>query len=165
MKRRGWIVVAIVLAVFCVLGGAFLVADKETPKTDKEERLADPNLLYFSSHWSGLCSNAAGEKGNCFQENYLYSTGSLMKKMGWNSGSKTDISLTEEKLDGASMKKIKEKMEGSDLETKDCSSLSIVDAGWEYQINSGGLKNYFKNPPSACKEIFDEINEMLLNHP
>ena len=47
--------------------------------------------------------------------------------------------------------------------TKNCSSDSIMDAGWDYQITIDGIKKSFHNPSKDCMVIFDKLEGLLKN--
>ena len=126
-------------------------------------RLADPELLYASSIWSGLCSNEEGEVGGCTSEMYLYKSGRLMEETGWEGleGEKETNRLPARLLDQAIVDQVIEKISGFGIMTMDCPNREIMDAGWSYQLTFDGVTKTFDNPPEECEEIFDEIDLLI----
>ena len=133
--------------------------------TLKKQRLADPNLLYYSSWWSGMCTNEKHEVGGCYTESYLYSNGSLIKQGGFvkynEANNAENGSVTERQLSQAEMSDVKNVIETSDITTKDCPPEGIMDIGYDYQINLNNIKRSFHNPPKICRDIFDNIDSTI----
>lgn len=129
----------------------------------KTQRLADPNLLYFSSWWSGLCRNSHGEEGGCYGEMYFYSTGKFVKKSGWvGLNDRKEINPTvENQFSTATVSDIIQKIRTSGLIIKNCYPQEIMDAGWDYQINLDGVKKSFHNPPEDCESTFNYIDDII----
>jgi hypothetical protein len=129
----------------------------------KEERLADPNLLYASSSWAGLCSNDKQERGGCYTDIYLYSNGNLVRDSGFvpYDGERQANPVSELEVESAMMSKILEKINNSRIMEKDCPPNLIMDAGWDYEINLDGVKKSFHNPPDDCQEIFFYIDNII----
>ena len=135
----------------------------EPTQTIKEQRLADPGLLYFSSLWGGLCSNEAGESGGCYTEMYLFGSGKFFKESGFlRYGGDDDINPTIERdFTPSIVGQITNKIKDSGVMGKDCPSSTIMDAGWDYQVNIDGVKKLFSNPLSDCRDIFDEVDNLI----
>lgn len=131
----------------------------------KEQRLADPNLLYFSSWWAGLCGNEKNEQGGCYSELYLYSDGKLIKMSGFikyneENGREPDPDI-QKQLSSSTMERIEKTIRDSGVMEKDCPPQTIMDAGWDYQINLDGVKKSFHNPPRDCRDIFDAVDNII----
>ena len=56
---------------------------------------------------------------------------------------------------------IKNQINKSNILIKDCAPITIYDAGWDYQISINGEKKLFTNSPLECRNIFDEIDNLL----
>ena len=131
----------------------------------KEQRLADPNLLYASMDWAGMCTNDKHEAGGCYDGIYLYLDGRVVKLSGFikfNEGSQRDnIPSDQKQLTSAAIEQIKKIIRGSNILTKDCKPETIMDAGWDYQVNLDGVKKPFQNPPQECRDVFDKIDNII----
>jgi hypothetical protein len=138
-------------------------APEPKQKSPKELRLADPDLLYFSSWWSGMCRNSAGEEGGCYGEMYFYNTGKFIKESGWTGydGKKQVNPGVEKQLDLKMVENIKDTIRTSGIMAKNCSTQEIMDAGWNYEINLDGAKKSFRNPPEDCKATFEFIDGVV----
>ena len=147
------------------LGGFFAKSSVSLRSmTPKEAYLADPKLLYASSWWAGLCGNEKHESGGCYSDFYLFSDGKLVKNSGfflYDSGKEQDKLATEVKIDAARLSQIAEKINTSGIMEKDCPPQRIMDVGWDYEINTGGVKKSFHNPPVECRDIFNGIDNLL----
>lgn len=160
-------IVLLIIAVVIVLLVAFAIwyGGRITPSPKLPSRLDDPDLVYASQFWGGLCGNEKGEEGGCYAEIYLYGSGKFVKESGFvHPGNKRDITPTIERDFTASIvEQIINKIKDSGVMVKNCPPSDIMDAGWDYQINISGAKKSFRNPPKDCKEIFDEIDKFLTN--
>lgn len=160
-------IILLIIAVLLLAGGVvcYLSWDSERiiTKVKTPSKLDDPNLVYAYKFWGGLCSNGKGEEGGCYFETYLYNTGKVVKESGFVSyEDKREVNPTIEKdLGTALVDKIIKKIKDSEIMAKDCPPNQVMDAGWDYQININGVKKSFRNPPAACKEVFDQINDLL----
>lgn len=171
MPKKTKIILLIVLISVIILGGAVwyfnrdserILQNTENSKDIKTERLKDPNLLYTSTYWAGLCRNSKGERGGCYTERYLYSNGEYVEENGWiGLNNKTKIQPVDKWLEGTTVREVRKQIEESGLMAKDCLSQEIMDAGWDYQINLDGVKKSFHNPPEECKNIFDNIDQII----
>ena len=172
-KKIKTIILIISVLIFLVVGFILVFRTCCSPhpvppdiiKSTKDQRLADPNLLYFSSWWSGLCSNEKHESGGCYRELYLYSDGEYIRMSGFikyneESGREEDPSV-QDKLSLAAVDKIKGMIRESGVMTKDCPAGQIMDAGWDYQINLDGMKKLFHNPQDNCLDAFNVIDDTL----
>lgn len=131
----------------------------------KEQRLADPNLLYFSSWWAGLCANEKHETGGCYSELYLYSDGQFIKMSGFikydeESGREENPNI-QKQFSSSTVEQIKKIIRDYGVMTKNCPPENIMDAGWDYQINLDGIKKSFHNPPQNCRDTFNAIDDIL----
>jgi len=137
----------------------------QTNNITKDQRLADPNLLYFSSWWAGLCANEKHEQGGCYRELYLYSDGEYIKMSGFvkynEEDGKEEDSNVQNQLSSLAIEKIKTMIRDSGIMASDCPTGQIMDAGWDYQINLDGVKKSFHNPPEICRDTFNVIDDTL----
>jgi len=168
-----WIVLSLVILIVCYIVYALIFRTCCSPKPEpiqkdnitKDQRLADPNLLYFSSWWAGLCANENHEQGGCYKELYLYSDGKFIKMSGfvkYNEGSgKEEDPSAQEQLSPAAVEKIKKMIRDSGVMVGDCPAGQIMDAGWNYQINLDGVKKSFRNPSENCQDTFSVIDDTL----
>lgn len=134
-------------------------------KLTKEQRLTDPNLLYASTYWAGLCSNDKGEGGGCYDELYLYSNGDFIRQSGFikynESSRKEENPIVQGQLSSAVFEQIIKKIKDSDVMTKECKPSMIMDVGWDHQIRLDGVKRSFHNVPTDCRDTFDEIDNII----
>jgi hypothetical protein len=131
----------------------------------QEVLLADPNLLYASMWWAGMCSNKKNEAGGCYHELYLYSDGKFVKMSGFikyneESGREPDPSV-QKRFSSSTVEQIKKTIRESGVMAKDCPPQEIMDVGWDYQINLDGVKKSFHNPPDDCKATFEFIDGVI----
>lgn len=131
----------------------------------KDQRLADPDLLYASMNWAGLCVNEKQERGGCYGELYLYSDGDFIKKVGFikydeENGGEENPGVRKQ-LSSDSIEQVEKIISDSVVMQKDCPPQDIMDAGWDYQINFDGVKKSFHNPPKECLDIFNQIDEKI----
>jgi hypothetical protein len=153
-------VILALIALVCIIERDDSPMEKSL-ESERAQKLADPELLYFSSNWSGLCSNGQGDQGGCYEENYLYSSGLFIKKTGFVLGAETESTSTEKKISDSEVAAIVKKIKNSSLSNSDCPDTTILDAGWDYQINIDGTKTSFHNPSEECKNLFDGIDELV----
>lgn len=168
-ERKILKLVLLVLAIFVLL--AIILANlpkakKKTHTTNnipKDQRLDDPNLLYYSSSSYGLCSSEKGSDGACSSGIYLYSSGKLIGETVWEEENKDNNSNSEneKQLSKDSLEKIIMQIKKSGIMAKNCPEELIMDASWSYQIKLDGAKKTFKNPPDECKAEFDKIDELI----
>lgn len=167
---RIFLIGAVFFVVLVVVG--FMIDDKggseNLPGQDgnsitKNGRLNDPELLYASFSWYGLCSGPEGEDGGCSTEQYLYLNGNLVAKSFWSGGKNETMALPviEKNIGTILTEEIKTSLRNSKVMEKECKSEFIVDAGWDYQVNLDGAKKFFRNPPDECKKIFDDIDGVI----
>lgn len=166
-----WLAVIIILAIGIkitfqmvnnrVEGEKQQIIDRQ--KISREQRLVEPDLLYFSSSWSGMCTNDKGERGGCYTEIFLYSSGKFIKESGWEGeNKKKEIQPTvEQYFVDEIMDDITRTIRTSGVLAKDCPPRQIMDAGWDYQINLDGVIKFFHNPLQECKDIFDNIEQII----
>lgn len=165
-----WIVLVLVImiAAYTIYNWIFSTCcgPKPTPINNtptRDQRLADPNLIYASSWWSGLCGNEKGDTGGCYSDMYLYSTGKFIKDAGFvNYDSKKEANPTIEiDFTATIVEQIINKIRDSGIMEKNCPSSNIMDAGWDYQVNIDGVKKSFSNPPSDCRDAFDKVDDLI----
>jgi hypothetical protein len=130
--------------------------------TLKEALSADPNLLYSSQYWAGLCSKD-GRSGGCYDELYFFSTGRFVKESGFDtSGNRREPDPTVDKNFGAAaVSQVIKIIKDSGVMSKDCPPEQIMDVGWDHQLNINGVKKSFHNAPAACRDTFDQIDNLL----
>ena len=133
------------------------------PTITKTERLADPNLLYAYMSSSGMCGNDKGERGGCYTEYYLYTSGKLDKEMGWfgEDGTKSIFPTEERQVATITVDQIIKTLKGSEILTKDCPAQEIMDADFDYFANIDGTKKEFHNPPKTCGTTLEEVERTL----
>lgn len=154
--------IAIIILALTAIVVLFWHTEPPQPVFKIAPGLDDKGLIYASQFWAGLCSKG-GKPGGCYDELYFYDTGKFVKESGFTAQyDKKEVSPTFEKNIGINMvDQIIKKIEDSGVMTKDCPPSDIMDAGWDYQLNIGGVKRIFHNPPSSCRDIFDEIDNLL----
>jgi len=166
-KKRKTILLFVVILVL-VMGAIIYSSNKSTTVPGVKttiSRLDDPALVYASRYWAGLCGNGKGEMGGCYNELYLYNTGKFVSASGFISektGKKND-STAEKDFSVAAVDRIVKKIKDSGIMKKDCPDQEIMDAGWDYQITISGVKKSFHNPPSDCRDIFNQIDSFISN--
>lgn len=135
---------------------------KPTP-TERDQRLKDPNLLYASSWWAGLCSNDKNENGGCYGDSYLYKNGQFIKKSGFQKydGPREDNQPIEKQLSAVELEQFIRQIKDSGIMTKDCPTALIDDAGWDFQIEIDGVKKSFHNSVNECRDILESIDATL----
>ncbi|MCX6739455.1 MAG: hypothetical protein NT098_05435 [Candidatus Parcubacteria bacterium] len=129
-----------------------------------EMALADPNLLYAYSSWSGMCrSEINREEGGCHSEAYLYDSGKYVSTGFWEGmgNKKIESPRVEKQLSKVAMDGILTKMRDSGIMDKECPDNMTVDAGWDYQLQLDGKKKRFINRPVECQKILDEIGKII----
>jgi hypothetical protein len=129
----------------------------------KDQRLADPGLIYASFWWSGLCGNGKGDTGGCYSDLYLYSTGKFIKDVGFvNYDSEKEVNpAIEMNFTTVIVEQIINKIKDSGVMEKNCPSQQIMDAGWDYQVTINGVKKSFHNTSRDCQDIFDQVDNLL----
>jgi hypothetical protein len=130
--------------------------------TPKEALLADPSLLYVSESWAGLCSKD-GKSGGCYDGTYFFNTGRFVELSGftvYNSPEEPNSTI-DKNLGTTAVQQVVKEIKDSGVMTKDCPPDTIMDAGWDYQVKIDGVKKDFHNPPSACRDTFDQIDNLL----
>ena len=45
---------------------------------------------------------------------------------------------------------------------KECSPDTIMDAGWDYDINLDDVEQSFHNPPDDCRSVLDAIDKTII---
>ena len=73
--------VVVLIILICVT--VYYSKDYVTLDTKNISKLNDPNLIYSSKYWEGLCANEKGEGGGCYSELYFYNNGKLITKSGF----------------------------------------------------------------------------------
>lgn len=167
MSKKTKIILGIITVLILIGGGAIILFDKgdENNNAPTDSRLEDPNLLYASFWWAGLCSNEKHESGGCYAQAYLYSDGKFIKISGFVKYNENDLKIEpppiETKLEADIIIQITKIIKDSGIMTNNCFPQTIMDVGWDYQINLDGVKKSFHNPPEECKNIFDEIDNII----
>jgi hypothetical protein len=173
MTKKTKIILFISLAVAIFLGMAvvwinsdpvcILWGCKKGENTQHPNLLEDPNLLYASTFWSGMCRNEKGERGGCYTEIYFYSDGKLVKYSDFisSNGRENNNPPSETQLGLEAVSEVVKQIKDSMIMTKDCPSRQIMDAGWDYQINLDGVKKSFHNPPDECRSTFESIDGII----
>lgn len=168
-RKIFWVVifaVAVFIALLIALPYLGEIAQEQTKTTGgdtpRDLRLADPDLLFAASSWSGLCGNDKGEPGGCFDYFYLYNSGKFIHESKWEGSQNQESNSSEEKqLNKEVMAKIIKQIKDAKILTLNCPALEIMDAGWFYQINSEGTKISFHNPPQACTVEFNKVLDLI----
>lgn len=158
------IILGIVVIFITLIIIGYFTPDNGTSQNDnKNTKLNNPDLLYSSRFWAGLCGNDKGEDGGCYTEFYLYNSGKLVKDEGFVKylTNKKEVETTEKQLNQNFIDEIKSEINNSGIIVRSCAPETIYDVGWDYQINVNGLKKSFRNPPPHCKDIFDKIDNLL----
>jgi hypothetical protein len=172
MSKKIKIILLSVLGVIILLGiiGWYTPQDdtKTPPITNgptitRAERLADHDLLYAYMSSSGMCGNDRGERGGCYTEYYLYSSGKLDKEMGWfgENGTKSIFPTEERQVATTTVDQIKTTLKNSGILTLDCPAQEIMDADFDYFANIDGTKKEFHNPPKTCGTTLENIERTL----
>ncbi len=178
MSKKKIILIVLVVAVIAIVARIYwwethkVCGDCGAPKVrdavQKSQRLADPDLLYFSSYWYLYSNeNDQHEIGLYIVENYLYFSGRLLRETRLEGMADTgDIDKSIEiKLESDSVSNIEKQIRDSGLITKDCPKGAIFDGtSFEYQINFDGVKKSFHNPPEDCRAIFDSIDDAIVSY-
>jgi len=155
IKRTLVTLLIIVLLCLGCFFGYISWHNRQTPSLD------DPTLLYASEYWVGDCRKNDRE-GGCYRNIYLYNTGRIIIESGFTAKDIKEIDPTIKKDSGLIIiNKITNEIKNSGILTKDCLSDTIVDVGWEHQINLDGVKKYFNNASSDCKDVFDRLDAMV----
>jgi hypothetical protein len=166
-KKKVWLIfgTALVLLIAGIVVWSYFENEKgyeDYAPNARAIRLADPDLVYASSSWAGLCRNEEGEAGGCYSELYLYKSGRLFEETGWQGtgGEETSAPLARQ-LDKAVVDQVIERLRDSGIMSKDCPPREIMDAGWSYQVTLNGVIKTFDNPSDECEEIFDDIDLLI----
>lgn len=165
--RNIGLVTAILILVF--VGLVVWINIKYPPSSNnvpvpKDPRLADTNLLYYSSSSSGMCSNEKGEEGGCYTHIFLYRSGKYLDESGWErrGGEKKILPVVEKQFSQSMMGKIIGQIKDSGIMDKSCSPVQNTDTWFSYQINMDGVKNFFEDsPPYECQTVFGEIDALI----
>ncbi|MFA6447224.1 MAG: hypothetical protein WCW31_03130 [Patescibacteria group bacterium] len=128
----------------------------------RDQRLADPGLLYASINSYSMCSNDQGQGGACTSETFLFSSGKMIGVSTFDRGG-DNVSKTEttKDLGKATADKIAKQLIDSKVLTDDCSGMQVYDASWSYQVNLNGVMKEFDNPPQTCTAKFDKIDKLI----
>ncbi len=165
MKKNIKIILLIIVVVIVLLVAlAIWYGGRITPSVKITTRLDDLDLVYASQYWAGLCGNEKGDTGGCYTEMYLYGSGKFVKESGFihYSDNKRDIDPTVERnLTAVLVQQIINKIKDSGVMEKDCPPGTIMDAGWDFQIDIDGVKRSFHNPPPDCRDTFDEVDNLI----
>jgi len=164
MRKRKIVIFLLFLIIVAVVYGLYFYFGRKmnANKTeDSDIRLLNPELLYYSSSWYGMCRNDQGEEGGCSNKVYLYSTGRFVEEVGWSVGDDLTIVPREKKFSADSIKKIENLIRDSGLMTMNCPDGFIFDAGWDYRINLDGEKRSFHNPPRDCRDLFKGVDKLI----
>lgn len=169
-KKRKIVLSSIIILIFLV-AIVIYYAYKETP-LDKnilpnedivKSTLDDPDLVYASKLWAGICGNGKGEVGGCHGERYLYKDGRFTIESGFISQKnvREDNPIIVKNLGINAVNKVIKKIKDSGVLSKSCLPGMINDAGWDYQITIDGKKNSFHNIASDCRDTFDQVDNLL----
>lgn len=132
--------------------------------TTKDQRLADPNLLFSYISGSGLCRNSKGEQGGCYSYTFLYKSGKYISESGWIGleNERETQPAVKKKLDQSSMDKIIREIRDTGIMEKSCPAKLIMDASFYYQINLDGTKRVFEaSPPADCRDVLSKIDTLI----
>lgn len=134
-----------------------------SPKGGGDIRWDDPDLVYASKWWAGLCGKN-GVSGGCASSLYLFASGKVQQITVFQAQLNAPALAPQEslwQLSPATFTAVKEKIQDSGILSKPCPTQTIMDAGWDYKIVLQGTAKTFRNPPQECRDIFSAIDDMI----
>lgn len=167
MTKKEKIILSSVIVFILLIGFTIYRADNshiiETKQEAKTTKLDNPDLVYASTFWAGLCGNGKGEVGGCYGARYLYKTGRFTIESGFISEKdvREDNPIIEKDLGIDAVNQVIKKIKDSGVLLKSCPPGMINDVGWDQQVTINGVKNSFHNIASGCRDTFDQIDNLL----
>ena len=162
-KKTKIILSLVVVLIILICVTVYYSKDYVTLDTKNISKLNDPNLIYSSKYWEGLCANEKGEGGGCYSELYFYNNGKLITKSGFTNqktGENSDSTI-EKDLGVVTVNQFIKSIKDSRIMSKNCPAGEIMDAGWDYQVSIEGVKKTFHNIASDCRVVFDNADKFL----
>jgi precorrin-4 methylase len=78
----------------------------------------------------------------------------------YNSPKEPDSTI-DKNLGATAVQQVVKEIKDSGVMTKDCPPNTVMDVGWDYQVKLDGTKKDFHNPLPACRNTFDQIDNLL----
>lgn len=168
MKKGIFYLILFIILAFTALFmiGYFYLPDDDHSVSgpDTAGKIDKTDLLYSADSWGGLCKNNKGEDVGCYTKRYLYSTGKFFDISGWKGlGDSHEEATTEKQLKPEQVNEIIGKINDSGIMKKDCKAATILDAGWDYEIQLAGQDKSFHNPEDDCQNLFKELDQTIDN--